>query len=53
MIYTAFAIEELKKRLCEKAMKSSTPKKYGGDMFEAFEVIKQLQAELAKASVKE
>lgn len=48
MIYSDFAIEELKKRLAEKGMKGSTPKKFACDMFEAFEVIRQLQAELAK-----
>ena len=48
MRYSDFAIEELKKRLAEKGMKRSTPKKFACDMFEAFEVIRQLQAELAK-----
>ena len=48
MIYSDFAIEELKKRLAEKGMKGSTPIKFACDMFEAFEVIRQLQAELAK-----
>ena len=46
MTYSDFAIEQLKIRLCEKAFKSSTPKKFAGDMLEAFEVIKQLQAKL-------
>ena len=46
MTYSDFAIEELKKRLLEKVMRSSTPKKYAGDMFEAAEVIAQLQAAL-------
>lgn len=48
MVYSAFAIESLKERLCEKAMKSATPKKFAVDMFEAYEVIRQLQAELKK-----
>lgn len=48
MTYSEFAIEELKKRLIEKSMKDSTPKKFAGDMFEAYEVIKQLQAERNK-----
>lgn len=46
MVYSDFAIEELKKRLFEKALKNSTPKKYSGDMFEAAEVIEQLQNEI-------
>lgn len=50
MVYSAFAIELLKERLYEKAFKSSTPKKFAGDMFEAYEVIGQLQAELKKRS---
>lgn len=48
MVYSAFAIEMLKERLYEKAFKSSAPKKYATDMFEAYEVIIQLQAELKK-----
>ena len=43
MEYSDFAIEQLKKRLAEKVMKDSTPKKCAGDMLEALEVIKQLQ----------
>ena len=46
MIYTDFSIEHLKQRLCVKAMKNSTPKKYAGDMLEAAEVIQQLQAKI-------
>lgn len=46
MIYSDFAIEQLKQRLLEKSMKDSTPKKYAGDMFEAYEVIRQLQVKL-------
>lgn len=45
MEYSEFAIEQLKGRLAEKAMKTSTPKKYAGDMMEALEVIIQLQRE--------
>ncbi|MBQ8382033.1 MAG: hypothetical protein IJX47_02380 [Clostridia bacterium] len=41
--YTDSAIERLKLRLVEKAMKDSMPKKYAGDMLEAAEVIVQLQ----------
>ena len=48
MIYTDFSIEHLKQRLCVKAMKNSTPKKYAGDMLEAAEVIQQLQARIKK-----
>lgn len=43
MKYSDFSIEQLKSRLAEKVMKSSTPKKCAGDMLEALEVIKQLQ----------
>lgn len=46
MEYSVFAIEQLKSRLAEKAMKTSIPKKYAGDMLEALEVIIQLQKEL-------
>lgn len=45
MIYSDFAIEQLKERLLMLAMKNSTPKKYAGPMFEAYEVICQLQNE--------
>ena len=43
MEYSDFAIEQLKSRLVKKGMEDSTPKKYARDMFEAYEVIKQLQ----------
>lgn len=44
MRYTGETIERLKERLLELSMKRSTPKKYVVPMFEALEVIKQLQA---------
>jgi|GEM_PF-3395169 len=43
MKYNQYAIESLKDKLIELSMKSSTPKKYAANMFEAYEVIKQLQ----------
>lgn len=43
MVYSSFAIEQLKSRLMEKSMRDSTPKKFANDMFEAAEVIIQLQ----------
>lgn len=43
MKYNQYAIEALKDKLIELSMKSSTPKKYAANMFEAYEVIKQLQ----------
>lgn len=52
MIYSDFAIEQLKSRLAEKAMKASTPKKFAGDMLEALEVINQLQAECVRLGEK-
>lgn len=50
MIYSKFAIEQLKERLLILSMKDSTPKKYAGDLLEAYEVIKQLQKENALGS---
>lgn len=47
MKYSEFAIQQLKERLLELSMKDSTPKKYAGPMFEAYEVIRQLQKENA------
>lgn len=38
-----YAIEALKDKLIELSMKNNTPKKYAANMFEAYEVIKQLQ----------
>ena len=46
MKYNQYAIESLKDKLIELSMKSSTPKKYAANMFEAYEVIKQLQREI-------
>ena len=43
MKYTDDTIKRLKERLLELSMKSSTPKKYVVPMFEAFEVIRQLE----------
>lgn len=48
MTYSDFAIGELKKRLLEKSMKPSTPKKCAGDMLEAYEVIVQLEKEISR-----
>ena len=48
MIYSNFAIEQLKNRLIETSMKNSTPKKYARKMFEAYEVICQLQKSLCE-----
>ncbi len=45
MKYSEFAIEQLKEKLLELSMKNSTPKKYAWPMFEAYEVIRQLQKE--------
>lgn len=45
MVYSEYAIESLKDRLLSKSLKNATPKKYAGDMFEAYEVICQLQKE--------
>lgn len=44
--YSDLAIENLKANLREKAFSNSTPKKYSNPMFEALEVIIQLQKEL-------
>lgn len=49
MTYTNFAIEALKHRLVEKAVKNGTPKKFGCDMFEAYEVIVHLQKQVVAA----
>lgn len=43
MEYSEFAIQQLKEKLLELSMKDSTPRKYAVPMFEAYEVIKQLQ----------
>ena len=48
MVYSDFSIDLLKDRLLTKAMHDRTPKKYAGDMFEAYEVICQLQREIKK-----
>lgn len=53
MIYSDFAIEQLKKRLAAKALKNGIPKKYAGDMLEAMEVIQQLQRHIAALEPKE
>lgn len=46
MRYDNFAIERNKKWLVETAMKSSTPKRLAGHLFEASEQITQLQQDL-------
>lgn len=46
MKYSEFSIQSLRERLIQKALLDRTPKKYAGDMFEAAEVIQQLQAEI-------
>lgn len=43
MKYSEFSIQQLKEKLLELSMKNSTPKKYAWPMFEAYEVIRQLQ----------
>lgn len=43
--YPADAIERLKETLTQRAFKDSTPKKFSGPMYEAYEVICQLQNE--------
>ena len=48
MKYSEFSIESLKERLLQKAFKSTTPKKYDGDMFESYEIIKLLQAKIKR-----
>lgn len=48
MVYSDFSIDMLKERLLTKSMQDRTPKKYAGDMFEAYEVIRQLQREIKK-----
>lgn len=53
MNYSDFAIEQLKRRLTEKAFHNSTPKKYAGDMLEAFEVIEQLQKKMRERKNRE
>lgn len=44
--YPELEIESLKAKLREKAFSNSTPKKYSTPMFEAYEVIVQLQKAL-------
>jgi hypothetical protein len=44
--YPELEIESLKANLREKAFNNSTPKKYSVPMFEAYEVIVQLQKAL-------
>ena len=46
MRYDNFTIEQNKKWLVETAMKSSTPKRFAGHLFEAAEQITQLQKDL-------
>ena len=55
MIHNDFTIQFVKKALVEKAMASTTPKKYSGTMFEAAEIIEQLRNDLesAKSDLKE
>ena len=48
MEYSEFAINRLKERLVEKSMRPSTPKKFAGDMLEAYEVIVQLEKTITK-----
>lgn len=46
MVHSDFSIQLLKERLLSKSMNDKTPKKYAGDMFEALEVIQQLQKKI-------
>ena len=48
MVYSDFAIDMLKDRLLSKSMMDSCPKKYATSMFEAYEVIGQLQKQIKK-----
>lgn len=52
MEHTEFRIEQVKERLAELALKDSTPRKYAGLMLEAYEIIKQREKELEKATEK-
>ena len=45
MKYSEFAMENLVQELLEKAMRPSTPLRYGATMLEAAEVIRQLLEE--------
>ena len=46
MVHSDFSIQLLTERLLTKALNDRTPRKYATDMFEAAEVIKQLQKEI-------
>ena len=46
MVHSEFGIQLLTERLITKALSDRTPRKYATDMFEAAEVIKQLQKEI-------
>lgn len=47
MRYSDFAVGNLVRRLAELSMKNSTPKRLAGVLFEAMEVIQQLQKQTA------
>lgn len=49
MYYEEATINRVKETLLERSMKDSCPKKYSVPMFEAYEIIKQLQRELREA----
>ena len=48
MIHSEFSIQMLIERLISKAFNDRTPRKYATDMFEAAEVIQQLQKKIKK-----
>lgn len=52
MRYSEFSIEMLLERLLTRSMADKTPQKYSTVMFEAWEVIRQLQQDLAAAQQK-
>lgn len=53
MYYEEFTINLVKETLLERSMKDSCPKKYSVPMFEAYEIIKQLQKELLEIKAAE
>lgn len=52
MVHSEFGIQLLIERLISKAFNDRTPKKYATDMFEAAEVIQQLQKEIRELKKK-
>ena len=52
MVYSDFAIENLKERLLSKSMNDRCPKKYAADLYESYEVIRQLQKQIRELQEK-